>query len=91
MRSVGQRISIQMPTGFDAATSFDDQPIRVNGRRVTPERGGKDLIYVPLTGLNSDEPFLLEMRYTVAGDPHQIDLPLFQDEPAVQKLSLIHI
>ena len=88
MRSVGQRISIQMPAGFDAATSFDDQPIRVNGRRVTPERGGKDLIYVPLTGLNSDDPFLLEIRYTVAGDPNQIDLPLFNDEPAVQKVYL---
>ncbi len=88
MRSVGQRISIQMPAGFDATTSFDDQPIRVNGRRVTPERGGQDLIYVPLTGLNSDEPFLLEVRYTIPGDPHQIDLPLFKNEPAVQKVYL---
>jgi len=88
MRSVGQRISIQMPTGFDAATSFDDQPIRVNGRRVTPERGGQDLIYVPLTGMNSDEPFLLEMRYTVPGNANKIDLPLFKDEPAVQKVYL---
>ena len=77
-----------MPAGFDANTSFDDQPIRVNGRRVTPERGGQDLIYVPLTGLNSDDPFLLEIRYTVAGDPSQIDLPLFNDEPAVQKVYL---
>jgi hypothetical protein len=88
IRSVGQRISIQMPAGFDAATSFDDQPIRVNGRRVTPENGGKDLIYVPLTGLNSDELFLLEIRYTIPGDPSQIDLPLFVDEPAVQKVYL---
>ena len=88
MRSVGQRISIQMPDGFDATTSFDDQPIRVNGRRVTPERGGQDLIYVPLTGLNADEPFLLEMRYTIPGDPNKIDLPLFKDEPAVQKVYL---
>lgn len=88
IRSVGQRISIQMPAGFDAATSFDDQPIRVNGQRVTPESGGKDLIYVPLTGLNSDEPFLLEIRYTIPGGPNQIDLPLFVDEPAVQKVYL---
>ncbi len=88
MRSVGQRISIQMPAGFDTANSFDDQPVRVNGRPVTPERGGQDLIYVPLTGLSGDEPFLLEMRYTVAGDPSQIDLPVIQDEPAVQKVYL---
>ena len=88
MRSVGQRVSIQMPAGFDAATSFDDQPISINGRRVTPERGGQNLIYVPLTGLNSNEPFLLEIRYTIPGDPHQIDLPLFVDEPAVQKVYL---
>jgi hypothetical protein len=46
------------------------------------------LIYVPLTGLNSDEPFLLEVRYTIPGNPHQIDLPLFVDEPAVQKVYL---
>ncbi|MFT5302808.1 MAG: hypothetical protein ACI814_003625, partial [Mariniblastus sp.] len=88
MRSVGQRIAIQMPAGFDAATSFDDQPIRVNGQRVTPERGGKDLIFVPLNGLNSEDPFLLEIRYTIPGDPHQIDLPLFTDQPAVQKVYL---
>jgi len=88
IRSVGQRISIQMPAGFDAATSFDDQPIRVNGQRVTPENGGKDLIYVPLTGLNSDDPFLLELRYTIPGGPNQIDLPLFVDEPAIQKVYL---
>ena len=88
MRSVGQRVSIQMPAGFDAATSFDDQPISINGRRVTPERGGQNLIYVPLTGINSDDPFLLEVRYTIPGDPHQIDLPLFIDEPAVQKVYL---
>ena len=88
MRSVDQRISIQMPTGFDAATSFDDQPISVNGTRVTPERGGNNLIYVPLTGLNADEPFLLELRYTIPGNPDQIDLPLFVDEPAVQKVYL---
>ncbi len=88
IRSVGQRISIQMPAGFDSATSFDDQPIRVNGRRVTPERGGKDLIYVPLTGQNSDDPFMLEVRYTIPGTPNQIDLPVFTDEPAVQKVFL---
>ena len=88
VRSVGQRISLQLPAGFDAATSFDDQPIRINGRRVTPERGGKDLIYIPLTGQASDTPFLLEIRYNLPGLPNQIDLPVFTDEPAVQKVYL---
>ena len=88
MRSVGQRVSLQMPEGFDAATSFDDSPIRVNGRRVTPERGGKDIIYVPLTGQSFDKSFLLEVRYTIPGNPHQIDLPVFTDDPAVQKVYL---
>ena len=88
IRSVGQRISIKMPAGFDATTSFDDQPISVNGRRVTPERGGPDQIYVPLTGQNSDESFLLEIRYTIPGSPREIDLPGFLDEPAVQKVYL---
>ncbi len=88
MRSVGQRLSVKMPARFDAATSFDDQPVRVNGQRVTPERGGKDLIYIPLTGQKSDVPFLLEIRYTIPGNHHQIDLPVFPDEPAVQKVFL---
>jgi hypothetical protein len=88
MRSVGQRVSLQMPVGFDAATSFDDSPIRVNGRRVSPERGGKDVIYVPLTGQNLDQSFLLEVRYTIPGSSQQIDLPVFIDDPAVQKVYL---
>ncbi len=89
MRSVGQRISIQMPAGFNAESSFDDQPIRVNGRPVTPERGGNDLIFVPLTGQSSDESFLLEIRYSIPGNSHQIDLPVFTDQPAVQKVYLV--
>jgi len=88
IRSVDQRLAIQMPSGFDAATSFDDQPVHVNGRRVTPERGGQDLIYVPLTDQTADTPFLLELRYTITGNHQQIDLPIFPDDPAVQKVYL---
>ncbi len=88
IRSVDQRIAIQMPEGFDPATSFDDQPIRVNGQRVTPERGGSGLIYVPLTGQSADTPFLLELRYSIPGGHRQIDLPVFPDDPAVQKVAL---
>ncbi len=88
VRSVDQRLAIQMPAGFDSATSFDDQPIRVNGIRVTPERGGKNLIYVPLTDQNPDQAFLLELRYTVAGNHRNIQLPTFPDDPAVQKVYL---
>ena len=88
IRSVDQRLAIKMPNGFDTATSFDDQPIRVNGNRVTPERGGEGLIYVPLTEQSANQTFLLELRYTIAGDHRQIDLPEFPENPAVQKAFL---
>lgn len=88
IRSVRQRLAIRMPTGFDSETSFDDQPIRINGNAVTPERGGEDTIFVPLIGLESDKPFVLELRYNLAGNAKEIEVPEFIEDPAAQKCFL---
>ena len=84
LRSVGQCISIKMPAGFDATTSLRSQPISVNGRRVTPERGGPDQI----DGA-ADRPKIGRCRpRTPLHDSgvEQVDLPEFLDEPAVDKV-----
>ena len=88
IRSVRQRIAIRLPAGFDPETSFDDQPVLINNSPVTPERGGDDLIFVPLVGQQSDKPFLLELRYNIAGNGRQIELPEFTEDPAAQKCYL---
>ncbi|MEL7496485.1 MAG: hypothetical protein AAFN77_02675 [Planctomycetota bacterium] len=88
IRSVRQRIAIRMPEGFDAETSFDDQPVMINHVPVTPERGGDDLIFVPLVGQQSDQPFLLELRYSLSDNARQIELPEFTEDPAAQKCYL---
>ncbi|MCE9545461.1 MAG: hypothetical protein K8T25_08080 [Planctomycetia bacterium] len=84
MRSSKQRLKIQLP---DKAT-FDTEPVRINGRSAAMERGSASEHFVPLSGQTPDKPFLLELRYVVAGTPRQLDLPAFPDEPAVQRVAL---
>jgi len=57
-----------------------------SGRAVSLERGDKGMFYIPLVGQNPDEPFLLELRYTLAGTGRRLDCPVFPEEPAVQKV-----
>jgi len=64
-------------------------------------KGGKpaaprsDLYYIPLVNRNSEDSFLLELRYTVPGSGSRLDCPAFPveaevqpAEPAIQKLYL---
>jgi hypothetical protein len=44
--------------------------------------------FVPVLTANADEPFLLELRYTVPGDGSRLELPVFSEEAAVQKVYL---
>ncbi len=45
--------------------------------------------FVPVLAANADEPFLLELRYTVSGDGSSLELPVFSDDDvAVQKVYL---
>ena len=67
---------------------FDVDPLRLNGRSVALERGEKGEYFIPLLNANPDEAFLLEIRYTVAGDGSRLDLPAFVEDAAVQQVYL---
>lgn len=91
MKSVRQRLKIELPPG----AAFDSQPLRLNGRPSPLEKAGdapsqKDwaVYYVPLVATAADTPFLLELRYTLPGDGHRLELPTFPEEPAVVKAYL---
>ena len=86
MRSNQQRLKLQLP----AEAQLDTDPLRINGRRITLERGDDDRSYfVPLIGMAPNEPFLLELRYTTSGNGSRLTYPGFPDEPAVQKVNLL--
>jgi hypothetical protein len=84
MRSARQRLPIVLP----ADVQFDTDPLRINGRSVSLERGEQEEYFVPLAGRNMDKPFLLEIRYTTPGDQRRLSLPEFPSDPAVQKVYL---
>jgi hypothetical protein len=84
VRSARQRMALRLPDKFE----LDTQPLRINGRPQGLERGDKDELFVPLVGLTPQEPFLLELRYTVPGDHSDLELPEFTDDPAVQQVQL---
>jgi len=83
MRSARQRLAIQVPE----SAVFDAQPLRIDGRAVTPEKEGT-VIFAPLADQEIDKPFVLELRYSVEGSAAQLDLPFFPDDPAVQRVYL---
>jgi hypothetical protein len=99
MRSARQRLLVKLPPNI----SFDAEPLRLTTveregpragqlvtRSVSLERGDQEgsTFYVPLLGTSPDEPFLLELRYTVTGGGLVLDGPTFPEEPAVQKVYL---
>ncbi len=84
MRSAGQRLALKLPGNVE----FDNEPLRINGRAVALERGGQDEFFVPLVGLNTDTPFLMELRYSVPRGGRQFTPPAFPSEPATQKVYL---
>ncbi|MCX5655830.1 MAG: hypothetical protein NTY65_14420, partial [Planctomycetota bacterium] len=86
MRSARQRLKVTLPAGV----AFDTEPLRIGGRPVALERGGAEgtSFFVPLVGQKADEPFLLELRYTVPAGALRVECPAFPEEPAVQKVYL---
>jgi hypothetical protein len=87
LRSAQQRVQFELPSSADTATAFDSQPLHINGQPMPLERDG-DVFYAPLTNRRPDEPVLLELRYTMPGTAHDVELPKFTDKPtpAVQKV-----
>jgi hypothetical protein len=84
MRSARQRLEVVLPEG----AAFGAEPLRINGRPVTLQTGQHKGYDVPLVGADPDTPFVMELRYTLAGDGRQLDLPAFPQEPAVVKAYL---
>ncbi|MFT5122691.1 MAG: hypothetical protein ACI9TH_003069 [Kiritimatiellia bacterium] len=82
MRSKEQRLTITLPPKVD----FDSQPLRINGRPVPLEQGQKGEFFVPLTSLEQDKAFLLELRYIVADQGKLITGPVFPGDPAIQQV-----
>ncbi len=88
MRSARQRLAVRLPAG----SQFDADP-QIDGRRVSLEleegRTDENEYLVPLIrqeGRDADDPFLLELRYTVPcqGRRFRLDRPVFplEEEPA---------
>ncbi|MBM4000821.1 MAG: hypothetical protein FJ297_14995 [Planctomycetes bacterium] len=86
MRSARQRLAVRFPESVDAGTSFDADPAKLNGQSVTMEQGEDRTFFVPLVGRGPDEPFVLELRYTIADHQGHWDFPVFPDDPAVSQV-----
>ena len=83
IRSVRPRLTVELP----ANASQDLDPFRINGQPIPLQKGqGKELV-VPLLTTNAEEPFVLEIRYTLKGGK-TLSLPAFPDETATQKVYL---
>jgi hypothetical protein len=83
VESARQRIAVSLP-----GAKFDTEPLRVGGRPAPLELGKPGEYFVPVSAPNADEPFLVELRYTVPFDGRNLDLPYFPDEVALQKVYL---
>lgn len=85
IKSAKQRLALQLPEDAE----FDAQPLRVNGQSISPERDASGTIFAPLADQNQDQAFVFEIRYTVPGTATQLSLPVFPENPAVQKIYLV--
>lgn len=86
VRSVRQGLNVKLPAGVEFDTPH---PLRLNGKAVSLGQGDTGGIYViPLAGQRADEPFLLELRYTVH-NARDFEPPSFPEAPAAQRLALV--
>ena len=84
LRSARQRLAVRLPGNVE----FDSVPLRINGRPVALEHGDQDDYFLPLVGLDADQPIHVELRYTVSGASMLLDYPVFPLEPAIQRVYL---
>ena len=77
IRSVRQRLAIQLPAG--ARPELD--AFRINGQPITLQKGQGDELGVPLVNARAEEPFVLEIRYTLPSGK-TLSLPEFLDDDA---------
>jgi hypothetical protein len=87
LRSARQRVPLKIP-GVDpknTAGVLDARPLKINNQPAALEHDGTQF-FIPLVGHTADEPVLVELRYTVPGNPSSLELPEFPDDPAVQQV-----
>jgi len=83
IRSVRPRLSVRLP----AEAKLELNPFCINGLPVSLQTGQGGALVLPLVAASGDKPFVLEVRYTLAGGK-TFSLPEFLDETAVQKVYL---
>ena len=84
LRSARQRLAVTLP----AAAKFDAEPLRVNNRPATLEKGAAGTYYLPMTRQAVATPVLVELRFTLDEANDVFELPQFPEEPAVQQVYL---
>jgi hypothetical protein len=84
MRNASQRLGIKLPEGVE----FDSQPLLIDGKSVSLERGDANQLFIPTAGYDPTQSHLVELKYMVPGDHNRIDLPIFTDAPAAQTVFL---
>ncbi len=89
MRSVNQRIVINMPPGFDPNVGFDSAPVRIDGQTIALERGAGGELIIPLGNRDREQELLMEVRYTMPILDSEIPVPTFAEDCAVQKAVLV--
>lgn len=89
VKSVNQRLVIEMPPGFDAESGFDSNPVKVDGQPLTLERGEEGRLIIPLGNRDRDQELLVELRYTMPLVGGSVPVPTFTEDCAVQKTALI--
>jgi len=83
IRSVRPRLTVKLPQ--DSSPDLD--PFRINGQPIALQKGQGDELVVPLLTTSAEEPFVLEIRYTLKGGKTFL-LPEFPDETATQEVYL---
>ena len=82
VRTVRPALAVQLPE----KAAQDSDPVRINGQAAPWRKGDKEgAIVVPLANASAEEPFVLEIRYTIPGG---LFLPAFPEDTAVQKVYL---
>lgn len=79
-----QRLRIQLPPDAE----FDRQPLRLNGSPVDLEQGQENEYHIPLTDLPPRQPFLIDLRYVFEPEDGDLELPVFVEKPALQRIYL---
>ena len=85
--SVKQRVPVKLPEN----AVFDSNPVRINGKSVTLEKGAPGEFFIPfaVAGKDTGAKLLLEIRYVIPDSDRPILIPQFDDDCAIQKVVLL--